>query len=127
MPESRSREGGIDNRKTARHNVVRTFFSAFLFADSLGDTHEVVVVNLSPEGIGIAEVPPLPVGEVVQLELHLREMALPPHLLGRSIPRLKAAVAWSDKANNAAGMRLVDVRPQQKQMLDGIVEYLKQR
>ena len=104
---------------------MRTFFSAFMFADNLGDTHEVVVVNLSPEGIGITEVPPLPTGEEVELELHLREMNLPPHLCGRTIPRLKAAVAWSDKTSRAMGLKFIHVREAQRQLLDAVVDFLK--
>jgi hypothetical protein len=122
-------ERRLDERQNPRHDVVRTFFSAFVFGGGLDETQEVVVVNLSVGGMGIIEMPPLERGEELTIELHLGEIeasqALVEQLGGHKILRLEARVAWSDGASRAMGLCFVGLRDEQRALLAAVVEHLQ--
>lgn len=122
-------ERRLDARQNPRHDVVRTFFSAFVFGGGLDETQEVVVVNLSVGGMGIIEMPPLAQGEALTIELHLGEieasLALVEQLGGPKILRLGARVAWSDGTSRAMGLCFVGLRDEQRALLAAVVGYLQ--
>jgi hypothetical protein len=122
-------ERRLDARQNPRHDVVRTFFSAFVFGGGLDETQEVVVVNLSVGGVGIIEMPPLERGEELTLELHLAEIDASPELAarlgGHKILRLGARVAWSDGVSRAMGLSFVGLRDEHRALLAAVVEHLQ--